>query len=98
MISGPASPAALEQFLSRLLSYGTYVASGVIAFGLVVAFDSNQLGSRIATAGIALLIVLPVARVGAMLIFFLSTKDHRFSAIASLVLVIIVLSYLVGAG
>jgi uncharacterized membrane protein len=98
MISGPASPAPLEQFLSRLLRYGTYAASAVIAFGLAVAFDSNPLGSRIATAGIALFILLPVARVGAMLIFFLRTKDHRFSAIASLVLVIMVFGYFVGAG
>lgn len=92
-----ASQAPLEQFLSRLLHYGTYVACAVVAFGLVIAFDSNRIGLRIATAGIVTFILLPVARVAAMLIFFLRTKDFRFSAIALLVLLIMVFSYLVGA-
>ena len=53
---------------------------------------------RIAAVGIALFIVLPIARVAAMLFFFLVSRDYRFSGIAALVLVIILFSYLVGAG
>jgi uncharacterized membrane protein len=92
-----ASPAPLERILGSLLHYGTYIASFVIGLGLALGIASNPAGQRIATAGIALFIVLPVARVGAMLIFFLRTRDYRFSAIAALVLMIIVISYRVGA-
>ena len=89
-------PAPLERTLGSLLRYGTYIASLVIALGLALSLGSNPAGQRIAGVGIALFIALPVARVGAMLIFFLRTRDYRFSAIAALVLVIIVISYVVG--
>jgi uncharacterized membrane protein len=52
---------------------------------------------RIAAAGIALFIVLPLARVATMLVFFARSRDYRFSGIAALVLGIILFSYLVGA-
>ena len=96
MKAAAALPAPLERILASLLHYGTYVASTVIALGLALALASNAAGQRMATLGIALFIVLPVARVGAMLIFFLRMRDYRFSAIAALVLVIIVISYVVG--
>jgi uncharacterized membrane protein len=51
----------------------------------------------IATAGIALFILLPGLRVAAMLIFFLRAGDYRYGAIAALVLFIIVVSFFVGA-
>lgn len=97
MKAGAALPAPLERILGGLLHYGTYIACFVIALGLALTFASNPAGQGIATAGIALFIVLPVARVGAMLIFFLLTRDHRFGAIAALVLAIIAISYVVGA-
>jgi uncharacterized membrane protein len=87
----------LEQVLGRLLYYGTVLASAVIAAGLLLAPASGATGVRIATAGIALFILLPVVRVAAMLIFFLRARDYPFSAIAALVLLIIFFSYLVGA-
>jgi uncharacterized membrane protein len=52
--------------------------------------------TRIVTAGIALLIVLPVLRVSLMLVVFVRERDFRFSAIAMLVLVIIVLGSVLG--
>ena len=90
-------PASLERILGSLLHYGTYIASFVIALGLALALTSIPLGQRIATLGIALFIALPVARLGTMLIFFLRARDYRFSAIAALVLMIIAISYIVGA-
>jgi uncharacterized membrane protein len=87
----------LEQVLGRLLHYGTLLASAVIAAGLILAAASGAPGVRIATAGIVILILLPVVRVGAMVIFFLRARDYRFGAIAVLVLLIILFSYLVGA-
>lgn len=85
----PALPASLEQVLGRLLHVGTYVASAVIALGLV-------LGMRIATVGIVLFIVLPVIRLAVMLMFFWRARDFRFAAIAALVLLIIGFSFLAG--
>jgi uncharacterized membrane protein len=87
----------LEHVLARLLHYGTLLASTVIAAGLLIAPASGATGFRIATTGIVLFILLPVARVGAMLIFFLRERDYRFGAIAALVLLIILFSYFVGA-
>jgi len=52
--------------------------------------------TRIVTAGIALLIVLPVLRVFLMLVVFVRERDFLFSAIAMLVLVIIVLGSVLG--
>jgi hypothetical protein len=92
-----ALAAQLEQLLSNLLHFGTLSASAVIAAGLAVAPASGPAGMRIATTGIVLFILLPVARVGAMLIFFVRTRDYRFGGIAALVLMIILFSYVVGA-
>ncbi len=50
-----------------------------------------MVGTRIVTAGIALLIVLPVLRVFLMLVVFVRERDFRFSAIAMLVLAIMLL-------
>jgi uncharacterized membrane protein len=93
----PALAAQLEQLLSRLLHYGTLLASAVIATGLALALASGALGMRIAATGVVLFILLPIARVGVMLIFFLRARDYRFGAIAALVLLIILFSYWVGA-
>ena len=52
--------------------------------------------TRIVTAGIALLIVLPVLRVFLMLVVFVRERDLRFSAIAMLVLAIMLLGSVLG--
>ena len=57
-----------------------------------------MIGKRIITAGILLLIVLPVLRVFLMLIVFVRERDFRFGAIAMLVLAIILLGSVLGAG
>lgn len=87
----------LEQLLSKLLHFGTLLASAVVAAGLAIALASGAPGMRVATAGIVLFILLPVVRVGAMLVYFVRARDYRFGAIAALVLLIILCSYLVGA-
>ncbi len=55
-----------------------------------------MVGTRIVTAGIALLIVLPVLRVFLMLVVFVRERDFRFSAIAMLVLAIMLLGSVLG--
>jgi uncharacterized membrane protein len=92
-----ALSAELEQLLASLLHYGTLGASAVVLAGLALACASSALGMSIASAGIALFILLPVLRVGVMLVFFLRARDYRYGAITALVLVIIAISFLVGA-
>ena len=52
---------------------------------------------RIASAGIALFILLPVIRVIVMLFAFLRDRDYRFSVIAAFVLAVTLLGLLVGS-
>ena len=57
---------------------------------------STTIYTRIITAGIALTIALPVLRVVLMLIVFFRARDYRFSAIAMLVLAVILLGSVLG--
>jgi hypothetical protein len=93
-----ASSDPLEILLARLLHHGTMAASGLIAAGLALSLVSGPMGMgmSIATAGIALFILLPALRVATMLIFFLRARDYRYGAIAGLVLLIISISFFVG--
>ena len=98
-------PAQLEWLLASTLHYGTWLASAAIGLGLAPALLHSRFSApklailrdmRIATIGIALLILLPVVRVIVMLIVYLRHRDYRFSAIALLVLTIILLGFAVG--
>jgi len=98
-------PAQLEWLLAGTLHLGTWLASAAIGLGLALALLDSRFSApklailrdmRIATIGIALLILLPVVRVIVMLIVYLRHRDYRFSAIALLVLTIILLGFAVG--
>ena len=95
---------ALNQLLAKVLHRGTWLGWSVIALGLVLPMagwsgaSSTMICSRIVTAGIALLIALPVLRVLLMLVVFVRERDFLFSAIAMLVLAIILLGSVLGAG
>jgi uncharacterized membrane protein len=91
-----ASPPRFEPALGSLLYYGTILASAVIALGLALALWLGAAGMPVATAGLVIFILLPVARVAAMLIFFLRAGDYKFGAIAALVMSIILLSFFLG--
>jgi hypothetical protein len=92
----------LAQLLARVLHRGTWFGSSVITVGLALPMaggsgsPSAMTGTWIITAGIALLIVLPVLRVLLMLIVFVRERDFRFGAIAMLVLAIILLGSVLG--
>lgn len=85
----------LDELLAKVLLRGTWLGSSVIALGL--ALPMTGWSGKITTAGIGLLIALPVLRVLLMLIVFVRERDLRFSAIAMLVLVIIFLGSVLGA-
>lgn len=93
----------LEGLLAGLLHYGTWLASAVIAVGLVLALFGGRSGVHdpaagmgVVTWGIAFLILLPVLRVGLMLIVFVRERDYRFVAIAAVVLLVILAGFVLG--
>jgi Protein of unknown function (DUF1634) len=92
----------LDQLLAKVLHRGTWLGSSVIALGLALPMagwsgdSSATIYTRIVTAGVALLIVLPVLRVFLMLVVFVRERDVRFSVIAMLVLAIILLGSVLG--
>jgi len=97
--------APLERRLAGTLYYGTSMASAVVCLGLGLAMIGARFGApklailrdmRIATMGIALFILLPVARVIVMLVAYVRQRDYRLSAIALLVLTIILLGFVAG--
>ena len=98
-------PAQLEWLLAGTLHLGTWLASAAIGLGLALALLDSRISAprlailrdmRIATIGIALLILLPVVRVIVMLILYLRQRDYRLSIISLLVLTIILLGFAVG--
>lgn len=95
----------LEGMLARLLNYGTWFSSAVTALGLALVLVEGYVGASafggpsgttIVTAGIALLIMLPVLRLALMLIVFLRERDYMFGIIAAAVLTIIALGTALG--
>ena len=83
-------PPTLEGRLALLLGCGTWLACAVIAAGLSARLlRHDAAGDNIITAGIGLIIALPVLRLVAMLEYFHAKRHRKFSAICALVLVIV---------
>lgn len=100
MSEKPIDSNRLETLLAGVLKFGTWLASVVIALGLVRPLFPVSApfptGSQIVTSGIALFILLPILRVILMLILFLKGRDYRLAATAAAVLVIILAGLVVG--
>ena len=77
---------ALHRRVAVVLQVGTWLASAVIAVGLVLPS-----GAPVVTTGIALFIALPIIRVTVMLVEFFRRRDYRIATMAALVLIIIIL-------
>lgn len=97
--------ARLEAMLAQLLDYGTWFSSAVTAVGLaLLAAEANLpgcvapglCGTTVVSAGIALLIMLPVLRLVLMLAVFLQERDYVFGAITAAVLGIIAIGTALG--
>jgi uncharacterized membrane protein len=90
----------LESLLAYVLQYGSWAASATIGMGLALSLaGAHSLpfsGMKIVTVGVALFILLPVLRVLIMCLVFLKERDYKFSAIAALVLVILLVGVIVG--
>jgi hypothetical protein len=95
----------LEELLSALLCYGSWLAAAAIGLGFALALIDSRFGTRnlallpnmrIATIGIALFILLPSLRVLLMLLVFIREHDFGFAFISGLVLAIILLGVFLG--
>jgi uncharacterized membrane protein len=89
----PAVAVTLERLLAALLQYGTWAASLVMAPGIVLRATGHgaamQAGSAALTAGVCIVILLPVARLMLMLAIYLAAREYRFAWISALVLLIV---------
>jgi len=89
-------PVRIESLLAGVLNVGTWLASVVIAAGLVLSFFHEQMtsptGAQVVTAGIGLLIL----RVIIMRTIFVKKHDYKFAAAAAVVLVMIIAGFAVG--
>jgi uncharacterized membrane protein len=92
----------LEHILAVVLQVGVWIGSALIALGMSCASLGRSWGvtpvlaSHMTTAGIALLILLPILRVILMGLAFYRQRDLPFSALALCVLAIITLAAFLG--
>jgi uncharacterized membrane protein len=93
-------PVRLESLLAGVLNVGTWLASVVIAAGLVLSLFHERTpfptGAQVVTAGIGLFILLPILRVILMLTIFVKERDYKFAAAAAVVLLIIFAGFAIG--
>lgn len=88
---------SLENRLAGLLRYGTLVASVTIAAGMVL----NEVAPKdsvpdLVTVGIVGVIVLPVLRLGTMLIHYHSIRDLPIFRVVVIVLVLVAVGLVLG--
>jgi uncharacterized membrane protein len=93
-------PVPIESLLAGVLNVGTWLASVVIAAGLVLSLFYERTpfpsGAQVVTAGIGVFILLPILRVILMLTIFVKERDYKFAAAAAVVLVIIFVGFAIG--
>jgi len=89
--------AVLETRLGQLLGGGTWLACAVMAVGLCARLlHSEALGDHITTAGVGLIIALPVLRLATMLEYFFRRGERRLATICALVLLIVAVGVTLG--
>lgn len=95
-------PLTLERRLANLLGFGTLIASGALAFGLLLTVLTSDAWPRdfLLLLGIGLLIALPLVRLVVTGVVFLFCNEPGYAAVAGLVLAIVTASllYLGGRG
>ena len=93
-------PIRIESLLAGVLNVGTWLASVVIAAGLLLSLFYERTpfstGAQIVNTGIGLFVLLPVLRVFLMLTIFVKQRDYQFAAAAVVVLLIIFAGFAIG--
>ena len=92
-----SEPNLLEDRLGSLLGRGTWLGCAAIAVGLVAQLLAWRVaGNALISAGIGIIIALPIIRVGAMLDYFARRKETRFAVLCAVVLVVVAVGMLLG--
>lgn len=95
----------LERWLASLLEYGTWIGALVMTAGVVPSalagaglhlVSAATFASTVTTAGVCIVILLPVARLMLMLAVYCVEREYRFAGIAALVLVIVAIGCVAG--
>jgi uncharacterized membrane protein len=93
-------PIRIESLLAGVLNAGTWLASIVIAAGLVLSLFYQRTpfitGAQVVTAGIGLFVLLPILRVIMMLTIFVKERDYQFAVVAAVVLLTIFAGFAIG--
>jgi uncharacterized membrane protein len=86
---------AADRVLSLTLKLGAYTAFALIVIGLVLQ-RAMSWGSRVAAAGLLVLLATPVLRIIVACLQFLREHDFKYALVSFGVLAIVVLAYVLG--
>lgn len=86
-----------EILISWLLRIGVAVSAIFVVAGMIGMVIHHPAGEHIANLGLLLLIATPVARVAASIVLFARERDITFVIITTTVLVLLLLSFVLGA-
>ena len=86
---------AADRVLSLTLKAGAYTAFALIAAGLLLRWATSW-GTKVATAGLLVLLATPVLRIVVACIQFFRERDFKYALVSLGVLGIVVLAYFLG--
>ncbi|MDN5292864.1 MAG: hypothetical protein PWQ31_169 [Eubacteriales bacterium] len=86
----------LTDMAERLTTFVTSISLFLLGAGLMVVFAKGAAGRKLLSAGLLLLILSPVLRVGETGILFWRQKDRKYALISLLVLFMMIAGYASG--
>ena len=86
---------AADRVLSLTLKFGAYTAFALIVAGLLLQL-AVPWGTKVASAGLLVLLATPVLRIVAAGAQFLRERDFKYALVSFGVLAIVVLAYVLG--
>jgi uncharacterized membrane protein len=86
---------AADRVLSLTLKLGAYTAFALIVAGLVMQWVTPW-GTKVAMAGLLVLLATPVLRIVVACLQFLRERDFKYALVSFGVLAIVVLAYFLG--
>ncbi|HEY3368730.1 MAG TPA: DUF1634 domain-containing protein [Symbiobacteriaceae bacterium] len=94
----PARVMSIELVLARVLRVGSVIAAALVGAGIFVMIMgvSPDLGSKLITWGLGVLVSTPVMRVLVAGLVFLWEKDYRFASFCAVVLSALLAGILLG--
>ncbi len=86
---------AADKVLSLTLKLGAYMAFALIVAGLILQLVMPW-GTKVAAAGLLVLLVTPALRIIVACLQFLRERDFKYALVSFGVLAIVVLAYVLG--